>query len=174
MSAVDELKQELGRQDRPQPDDGKTVDFHSVERHPDKPRATRSNPTVPAVDRGRYDPAVVNHLPCRTLSYLGAALTAAGIVTAMAVHPMAGLAVAGVGLAGLIAGLAGFPASGMMAAVERAYGVRILSICPFRVRSPRVLYVRNGEGGTRAGRLIAIGLNVWLADMSGEHLEPRR
>ena len=173
MSAVDELKQELGRQDRPRPDDGETVDFHSVERHPDKPRAIRPNPAVPAVDRGRYDPAVVNHLPCRTLSYLGAAMTAAGIVMAVAIHPATGLAVAGIGLAGLIAGLAGFPASGMMAAVERVYGVRILSIRPSRVRSPRVLYVRNGEGGTRSGRLIAIGLNVWLADGSGEHLEPR-
>lgn len=173
MSAVDELKQELGRQDRPRPDDGETVDFHSVERHPDKPRAIRPNPAVPTVDRGRYDPVVVNHLPCRTLSYLGAAMTAAGIVMAVAVHPATGLAVAGVGLAGLIAGLAGFPASAMMAAVERAYGVRILSIRPSRVRSPRVLYVRNGEGGTRSGRLIAIGLNVWLADVSGEHLEPR-
>lgn len=173
MSAVDELKQELGRQDRPRPDDGETVDFHSVERHPDKPRAIRPNPAVPAVDRGRYDPVVVNHLPCRTLSYLGAAMTAAGIVMAVAAHPATGLAVAGVGFAGLVAGLAGFPASGMMAAVERAYGVRILSIRPSRVRSPRVLYVRNGEGGTRSGRLIAIGLNVWLADVSGEHLEPR-
>lgn len=173
MSAVDELKQELGRQDRPRPDDGKTVDFHSVQRHPDKPRATRSNPIVPAVDRGRYDPAVVNHLPCRTLSYLGTAMTAAGIVMAVAVHPAIGLAVAAIGLVGLVAGLAGFPASAMMAAVERAYGVRILGICPSRIRSPRVLYVRNGEGGTRSGRLIAIGLNVWLADMSGEHLEPR-
>lgn len=173
MSAVDELKQELGRQDRPRPDDGETVDFHSVERHPGKPRAIRPNPAVPAVDRGRYDPAVVNHLPCRTLSYLGAAMTAAGIVMAVAIHPAIGLAVTGVGLVGLVAGLAGFPASGMMAAVERAYGVRILSIRPSRVRSPRVLYVRNGEGGTRSGRLIAIGLNVWLADVSGEHLEPR-
>lgn len=173
MSAVDELKQELGRQDRPRPDDGETVDFHSVERHPDKPRAIRPNPAGTAVDRGRYDPAVVNHLPCRTLSYLGAAMTAAGVGLAVAVHPATGLAVAGVGLAGLIAGLAGFPASAMMAAVERAYGVRILSIRPSRVRSPRVLYVRNGEGGTRSGRLIAIGLNVWLADVSGEHLEPR-
>lgn len=173
MSAVDELKQELGRQDRPRPDDGETVDFHSVERHPDKPRVIRPNPAVPAVDRGRYDPAVVNHLPCRTLSYLGAAMTAAGIVMAVAVHPAIGLAVAGIGLVGLVAGLAGFPASGMMAAVERAYGVRILSIRPSRVRSPRVLYVRNGEGGTRSGRLIAIGLNVWLVDTPGEHLEPR-
>ena len=51
MSAVDELKQELGRQDRPRPDDGKTVDFHSVERHPDKPRATRSNPIVDGMTR---------------------------------------------------------------------------------------------------------------------------
>lgn len=173
MSAVDELKQELGRQDRPRPDDGETVDFHSVERHPDDHRAIRPNPVVPAVDRGRYDRVVVNHLPCRTLSYLGAAMTAAGIVMAVAAHPATGLAVAGVGLVGLVAGLAGFPASGMMAAVERAYGVRILSIRPSRVRSPRVLYVRNGEGGTRSGRLIAIGLNVWLADVSGEHLEPR-
>lgn len=173
MSAVDELKQELARQDRPRPDDGKTVDFHSVERYPDKPRTTRPNPAVPAVDRGRYDPAVVNRLPCRTLSYLGAAMMAAGVVMAVAVHPAIGLAVAGVGLVGLLAGLAGFPASGVMMAVERAYGVRILGIRPFHVRSPRVLYVRNGEGGTRSGRLIAIGLNVWLADMSGEHLEPR-
>lgn len=173
MSAVDELKRELGRQDRPQPDDGKTVDFHSVERHPDKPRATRSNPIAPAVDRGRYDPAIVNRLPCRTLSYLGAAMMAAGVGLAVAVHPAVGLAVAGIGLVGLVAGLAGFPASGVMMAVERAYGVRILSIRPSRVRSPRVLYVRNGEGGTRSGRLIMIGLNVWLADMPGERLEPR-